>query len=242
MLEIPELNIEALLRGLLLCLISITSVGCGSGGGGDGGGGGGSGLSDGSQRSARTGIRIIHASLDSEPVDLNIGGVYVNRGAFMLPNFYQPVPEGLQNILLERANSPGVTVFTQPTTLAKDTEYTLLVSGRVTARTFLVTVLEEPVVRPEVGQGRVQLINLLEGSSPLTLTGGGVTLGPVAFRLASGYAVLPSGAQTFTVTNAQGGVLGVFPTTIADRGEITIVYGGAAQEGVVLNRIYTDLD
>ncbi|MFN8389554.1 MAG: DUF4397 domain-containing protein [Bdellovibrionota bacterium] len=239
MFELPEFEYDAFLRCLTICFVALTSLASCSGGGGGGGGGGGN---DGTHRSTGTGIRIIHGALDAPPVDLKIGEEYLNRGAFLLPNFYAGVGSGTQNVLLERANSPGVNFFSEPVALAKDTEYTLLLTGRTGANTFNVNVIEEPVVRPESGQGRVQLMNALEGSSPLILSGGGITLGPVPFRNASGYAILPAGDQVFTVTNTRGGVVGTFPVNIADRGESTIVFGGATSEGVILHQVYTDLD
>ena len=235
--SVQEMN--PFLQLLAFCLRSfsaLTLCACG------GGGGGGGGTDDGTKRTTGTGIRIISGALDAPPVDLKIGEQYLNRGAFLLPNFYAAVDSGLQNVILERANSPGETIFSQALTLADKTEYSLLLSGREARGTFAATVLEEPVVRPEKGQARVQLVNLLEGSGSLIMSGGGVTQGPVPFGGASGYAVLASGPQTFVITNSRGGIVGTIPTTITDRGEVTIVTGGSTAEGVVLSKVYNDLD
>jgi hypothetical protein len=234
----PRLPLSTRLLQVALSLSLCFFTACGSGGGGGGSGGG----NDGTRRTSGTGIRIIHGALDVAPVDLKIGESYLNRGTFMIPDFYSSVNKGTQNIILERANSPGVTYFSQPMELADKTEYSLILSGRTSRNTFAVTVLEEPVVRPDSGQARVQLVNALEGSSPLVLNGGGISLGPVAFRGGSGYGVVASGPQTFTVTNTKGGLVGTVTTDLADRGEATIVFGGASSEGVVISKVYTDLD
>ncbi len=222
---------------IFLSLLFSGLASCSGGGGGDGGGG-----NDGTRRSTKTGIRILHGALDIEPVDLRIGDQILNHSAFMETNFYSDVPSGSQLVTLERGNSPGVNLFQSAVALADKTEYSLLLSGQATRNNFNVTVLEEPVIRPAKGLGRVQLVNLLEGSAALILNGGGVTLGPVPFRLASGYVELPSGLQTFSITNDRGGSVNVVPTTVPEQGEVTIVLGGYASQGVVITKVYTDLD
>ncbi len=224
--------------GALLCM-GISA--CGGGGGGEGGGNN-TGRPDGSRRTTGTGIRIIHAALDVEPVDLKIGANYLNSARFMEPSFYAEVDSGLQNVILERHNSPGVNIYSSPINLAKKTEYSLLLTGQVTRNNFLVSLIEEPVAQPESGSGRVQLVSALEGSSQLTLNGAGITLGPVPFRLSSGYADVPAGPQTMTVTNSRGGVIASLTLDIPDRGEATIVVGGSSSQGVTITRIFNDLD
>src|SRR5690349_7044277 len=132
---------RSLLRILILSLSFIVFTACSGGGGGDGGGS----SNDGSRRSTHTGIRILHGALDVEPVDLRIGEEYLNRAKFMDPNFYADVPQGQQLVTLERANSPGVNIFSSPLALADKTEYSLLLSGQSSHDNFIVSVLEEPI-------------------------------------------------------------------------------------------------
>lgn len=219
-------------------LTGLTS--CGGGGGGEGGGGGST--LDASTRTTGTGVRIIHASLDVEPVDLKIAEQYLNHGAFMDVTYFAKAPGGLTDVTLERGNSPGVSIFSNKLELGDKIEYSLLLSGSVTNRNFAVTVLEEPVSRPEKGFARVQLVHALEGSGTITAQGAGITLGPVPFRTATESITVPSGAQTFVVTNNRGGVIANLPVTLADRGEATIVIGGDAARGVSIPRVFTDLD
>lgn len=211
-------------------------------GGGGGGGGGDGDTNDGTRRTTNTGIRILHGALDIEPVDLKIGEKYLGRTSFMKENFYAESGDGSQVVTLERANSPGVNIYSAPLALADKTEYSLLLSGMASHNNFAVTVLEEPIVRPEKGLARMQLVNLLEGSPPLTLTAGGVSTGAAPFRLASGYVELAAGPQVLNVTNAQGGLVSSIPFTIADRGEVTVMLGGFTSENIIVARVFTDLD
>ncbi len=230
-------------RAVILLAVSVLFSACGGGGGGGGGEGGGSGsVEDGTERTSGTGVRIIHAALDIEPVDLKIGLDYAARAAFMDIDFMTDVKSGTTDVAVERANSPGVNYYFGPLTLAPKTEYTFLLSGESSHNNFNVTVLEEPVVRPDEGKARIQLINLLEGSSPLNMAGPSLAIGPVPFRLASGYADIGVGPQTFTVTNSRGGVISTFTTDVANQGELTIVVGGYAPQGVIVTRIVPDLD
>ena len=226
--------------GFVSSIVAI-SILCACGGGGGGGGGGGS-VEDGTKRTSGPSIRVLHAALDIEPVDLKVGLDYVARTAFMDVDFMTPVKSGTQDVVLERGNSPGVNYYAAPMNFAPDTEYSLLLSGESSHNNFLVSVLEEPSVRPAEGSARIQLINLLEGSGPLALHGTSVAVGPVPFRLSSGYSDIGVGPQAFTVVNDRGGVLASFTADVADRGEVTIVLGGYTNQGVIVTRIFTDLD
>lgn len=228
-------------KKILSALILFWLAACGGGGGG--GDGGASSGGDPNKRSTGTGLRVIHAALDVEPVDVRIGELVIPLVRFLDVTYYNSIKTGSQNVVVDRANFPGATLSSVGTDFKTKTEYSLLISGRQGTDTFFVSLLEEPVLRPETGRGRIQLINLLEGSSPMTLAGPTIpALGPIAFRLSSGYIDVASGAQTFLVADSSGNPLANISTTIADRGEITVVIGGSRSRGVVLSRIYTDLD
>ncbi len=221
---------------LALCLLQ---SGCSGGGSESGGGGGGSSTL---VRSSDTGVRILHGGLDFEPVDLRIADEYITKAAFMQPNFFGKLRKGPQTITLERAHSPGVIVGQIQRDFQRGMEYSVVLAGQVGRGTFNSTIIEEPIVRPEPGQARVQLVNLLENSSQLSMSGTGVALGPVLFRLASGYAVLSPGPQSFSITNSLGGVVAVPTVDIPNQGEATIVVGGDANQSVVIAQVYLDLD
>lgn len=220
----------------LVFILTAAASGCG-GGGGDGGGGSGPGL----HRTTDTAVRILHAGLDFEPVDLRVGDVYLTHAGYLEPNFYVSLDSGSQTLTLERAHSPGVVVNQTAAALKEKTGYSLLISGQVSHGTLQVTLLEEPLVRPEKGQGRVKLVNLLENGGTLALTAAGIALGPVPFRSASDYAIATAGPLTVTVQNNRGGVLAVTAIDVPERGDATVVIGGDNQQGVVIERTFQSL-
>lgn len=208
---------------------------------GCGGGGGDSGSSGGLHRTTDTAVRILHAGLDFEPVDLRVGDQYLSHAAFLETNFYAAIGNGPQTLTLERAHSPGVVVNQTQAVLKDKTGYALLISGQVSKGTLQVTLLEEPLARPDSGQGRVKLVNLLENAGTIAAAGGGVALGPTPFRSASDYATLVAGPQTFTIKNSRGGTLAVTTIDVPDRGDATIVLGGDSNQGVIIERTFQSL-
>lgn len=226
---------------IVITLLSISLISCSGGGGGDGSG---SSSNDGTKRSTGTGVRIINASLDSEPVDLKIVDKYYNRASFMQVNFYSAVSSGDTSLIIERANSPEVVISTLNRNLLPKTEYSILVYGDHLQGNFNITTIEEPVARPELGEVRLQFINLLNNSSGLSLNGEAANIGPVSFGTASGYITIPTPAntvQTFSINSSKRTVANVNVEFI-DRGENTIVIGGNQDKGVVITRVYKDLD
>ncbi len=221
----------------VLCSAAGFAVGCG----GSGGDGGGSSSSTTLHRTTDTAVRILHAGLDFEPVDLKVGDMYLSHAGFLEQNFYVSLDHGPETITLERANSPGVVVNQTQATLAAKTAYSVLISGQVSQNTLQVTLLEEPIVRPEKGQGRVKIVNLLENGGRLAMAATGVALGPVPFRTSSDYATVPSGPLTVTITNERGGTLAVTAIDIPDRGDATVVMGGDNRQGVVIERTFVSL-
>ena len=193
-------------------------------------------------RGSRTAVRVIHTSVDTEPLDLRIVDSYYGRAYFMEEVFLYPTPSGDLNLQLERANSPGVVIASRSATLQKDTEYSLLVTGRSQNGTLDTTLLEEPPVRPASGSGRVQFINGLSGTSPLTLEGERISLGPVPFRRSSGFVDLPAGPYSAVIDRSGGGAVGRADFVLGDQEEVTVVIGGDNSEGIRFVKILRDLD
>lgn len=222
--------------------LSLSIISCSGGGGG--GGDSESASNDGSNRTTGTGVRIINASLDSEPVDLRIANQYFNRASFMQVNFYSAVKSGATNLILERANSPEVVITTLSQNLLPKTEYSILLYGEHVQGNFNVSIIEEPIVRPEIGQVRLQFVNLLNDSSSLTLNGAVADIGPITFGNASGYVIISTPVntvQTFSINNSKRTVANVTVEFI-DRGENTVVIGGSQSKGVIITRVFKDLD
>ena len=209
--------------------------------GGGGGGGGNSG------KTTETAVRVIHASIDLEPVDLRIETQLPEDPALQRAKFgdvtsYVPIKSQGHVFSFLRANT-GAPVFSLNGTLEEETEYTLLLSGKNIDDTFKVSLIPEPVVEPEPGFARLQLINALVGSAPMIAVVGSVSTPQAPFSLASGYVDVPSGLQQSVLvrTTTGRGVSSVL-VDFADRGEITVVVGGDNSLGVVTTRLFADLD
>lgn len=226
------------LIALILSIVALSACGGGSSSSGGGGSSSGGSLS----RGGRTAVRIIHASVDTEPLELRIGERTYGRARFMEEIFFNPTPDGAINLQLERANSPGAVVASRAATLQRNTEYSLLVTGRTEAGTLETTLLEEAPVSPAPGTGRVQFIHALSGSSPLTLEGVGINLGPVAFRSSSGFIDLPAGNYSANVDRSGGSAIGRADFALASGDEVTVVIGGDHSQGIRFVKIYRDLD
>lgn len=223
---------------LILSVVVLGACGGGSSSTGGGGGSGGGSLS----RGGRTAVRIIHASVDTEPLELRIGDRYYGRARFMEEIFFNPTPDGVINLQLERANSPGVLVTSRAATLQRNTEYSLLVTGRTETGTLETTLLEETPVAPAPGTGRVQFVHALSGSSPLKLEGAGINLGPVAFKSSSGFIDLPAGSYSANIDRSGGSAIGRADFALASGDEVTVVIGGDNSQGIRFVKIYRDLD
>lgn len=214
-------------------------TGCGGGGGGDGGGAG---------RTTGTGLRILHGATDIEPVDLRIGEQLLQRAKFGDTPGFVEADKGPQKIALDRANALGTTVASLDATLEDKVEYSLLLFGRETSGTFSVKLLPEPVVRPESGRARLQLVHALEGAGAITATWTGAagapsaTTEPAQFSLSSGFIDVPFGPGQVTVKNSRGGTLFSVNVDIPDRGEATVLAFGVTDLGVTLGRVVLDLD
>jgi hypothetical protein len=228
----------ATVRIITLALLSCLTLACGGSSSNEGGEGSGGSLTKG----GRTAVRIIHASVDTEPLDLRIADRVYGRARFMEEIFFNPTPNGSINLQLEQANFPGTVITSRAATLQANTEYSLLVTGRSETGTLETTLLEEAPVSPPTGSGRVQFINALAGISPLTLEGPGINLGPVPFKNSSGFVVLPAGTYVADVERSGGRAVGRAEFVLAGGDEVTVVIGGDNSQGIRFVKIFRDLD
>lgn len=158
-------------------------------------------------------------------------------------NYYVGAKSGAQNLILERANSPEVIVSSLTRELLPKTEYSVLVYGDHLKGNFNISTIEEPVVQPAVGEVRVQLVNLLNGSSTITLNGF-VNTEPVAFGTTSGFITIPTPANTVQVLSINNSrrTIATVTAEFSDQFENTIVVGGNQDDGVIVTKVFKDLD
>lgn len=218
--------------GRAAALTGLLAAGC-SGGGGEGGGDG---------RTTDTGIRVLHGAADIEPVDLRVGELLLQRAHFGDVTEYVKAEQGPAALVLDRANAAGTTVASLNADLQKKVEYSLLLFGRETSGTFSVRLLEDPVLRPETGTARLQIVNALEGAPPVRAVAGTVQTAPAAFSLASGFVDVPPGPASIAVKNEKGGTLLTLAVDIPDRSEATVFVTGVTDLNVIVGRVILDLD
>jgi Domain of unknown function (DUF4397) len=224
-------------RSFLICLIFLlfcSLLSCASGGGGEGGGGGG--------RTTGTAVRLIHSGIDIAPLEMQVGAEYLQKMGFGDLSQYVKVSEGQISIALQRANSPGNIFRTINETLASSTEYTVFVFGSIERSTSSAVLLPDPVVRPEAGFARVQLLNGVDGIGKLTMKAPGAEALDALFGGSSGYVTLPMGPQVIPIVNQKGHTVATFNVVLEDRGEASLVLEGSDDLGVVFQRVFTDLD
>lgn len=237
------MNMEHIVRAAFGCIFLTVCCGCSGGGGGDDAGSGG--LS----RGTGTAIRVLHASIDSAPVDLfvnedaNFADVSaIQRALFAKEAYYQRVSDGPAVIKLERANHAGHVVRQISSSLADDTEYTLFMFGSEDSGTFSVSLLPDIMQRPEVGSSFVQSFHSIEGKGELSISYEGGDLGTVAYGQRTQFQQIPSGVHTILVKDGEGDVIKSSSINFPDQGEVTLLVSGSDEFGVTFVTAYNDLD
>ena len=223
-----------LLAGSFLILLATSCGGGGGGGGGDG--------ETNPGRSTETGLRILHGSLDTSPVFVSVGEDFTQTARFNQARFPSRVDEGAQTIIVSRENRPTDILTSFSITFEEKTEYSLLITGRSKDDSLRFIPIPEPIVQPEPGLANIQLINSYEGSSSVTLTGSGFSIGPLSRGEASGYIEIASGPQTVTVRDLVGDLVGTLVLDVKDRGEVTILASGDKILGVSFLQTFLDED
>ncbi len=197
------------------------------------GGGGGGGRS--------TALRVLHGGIQVSPVDVLIDGIFLQSAHFADVTAFAAVSPGPRAVDVNRANSPDVNFNSLSFQFADNVQYSLLVSYNQQTRNPQVTLLEQPIVEPAQGAGRVQLINALEGSSPLSLTIGGASTPAASYATASGFIDTGVGPQTGSIRNSSGREVAQVSLDVGDRGELSVLVTGQTSLGQQFVRVFDDL-
>ncbi len=219
----------------ILILLALTSC--------SGGGGGGEG--EGSSRSGRTtktAIRVIHSSVDAVPLGLVSNGVFLNKFDYLGESEFYDVAEGANALTLVTGDRVSQAIKSLSIDALKSTEYTLFAYGAERDREFRVEVLPEPVLRPEDGMSRVQVLHGLSDVSSINFTIGTEGSRSVAFGKTSGFIDLPVGTYPVTITGSRGNLLGSLNVNLENRGEATVVVAGKVDYNFISFKVYQDLD
>ncbi len=226
---------KGLVRGVVLCAM-IFFVACSGGSGGDGGGSEG--------RSRGTGVRVVHASIDTPPVELylNEETAAAQTSRFAQPTSYVSADSGAQRLLLTYANSGGEVVRELLPTLVKNTEYTLFLYGSGETNSLQVAFLEDLVSQPVLGQGLVQVLHGYQGEGAIEVQVDNVPLATIHYGERSSFKEFSAGAHRFSVLDDDGDTITTAMYELPNQGELTLLVTGSRELGVVFTPIYFDLD
>jgi len=191
-------KITSLIALILLC------VSCSGGGGDDGESGGGN------ASSARTGVRVLHGSIDLPPVFVSTStGSTLEQVRFNQSSVYGGLNTGAQTLTLQTVG--GTESFSFPVTVEKNQRRSLLVYG--TRETFGVRASLFSDEKPELSEGfaAIRVIHSVAGAAALSGRVGGEVVS-ANFGGQSGYLTVPAGSVQFSIARAADG-RGVFSGT-----------------------------
>lgn len=180
---------------ILVCLVTL-SVGCG------GGGGGGGGSSSGNLSNASTGVRVLHASIDTAPLDLYLPssseGV-ARTFEFASPIGYAKASNGTQPITVTEAMNLSGAIVNYSAEIAKGSLFSILVYGEEGKGTRSTTLIQDSI--PELGKtdAAIKVVHGSFGAAAVSLSLSGVEVAQAPYGNGSNYVVTPAGAVAVTV-------------------------------------------
>jgi hypothetical protein len=154
-------------------------------------------------------LRVVHASPDAPNVDVLVDNAAVlTNVAYKAASSYLEVPSGSRNLKV-RATGTSTVVIDQNGTLAQNSFYTVLATGRVAS--IAPVVLTDDQTSPASGSVRLRLVHAspTAGNVDIYVTAPTAdiatatpTLANVAFRAASNYLEVPAGTYRVRITPA----------------------------------------
>lgn len=196
-----------------------------------GGGGGGSESSGGSKESAATGVRILHAVIDTAPVEISSSlnpGEVVTGGFFAEKTLYGELSQAEQILSVAMRTVPTEVYDTAAITVEKNKHYSLLFFGnQATIGLRSAVINDEPGDIP-AGSAAVKVVHGLVGASQLNMSfSDGQNANGTAFGSASEYVFVPAGLKTIIVKRASDGlVVGNFTVELASGAAYSVLMAG----------------
>ena len=181
-----------MLKRILLSVIVFTFSGCG----GSGGGGSDSSSSSGS----KTGIRVLHGSIDSPPVDVsdNAEGSLIQSVRFAEKTGYANMM-GEHTIVVSRRNLAGSPSLSKTVSVSKDERKDIILFGRLSSGTVSLREVSSLAQKVSGDVALVRLINGVSGASEVRLDISGASLSASPGEGSDYMEILP-GATTFSAT------------------------------------------
>ncbi|MDC0357498.1 DUF4397 domain-containing protein [Oligoflexia bacterium] len=218
---------------IVLCLVLSA---CGGGGGGSDGG------------SAASGIRVLHAAVDTAPLDIVSAlapEVIVGTTRFAQLSPYLQFPEGAQDLVLTKAKTTAPQLFSLPLEVTKGMKNTVLVFGnqddlglRIVRFDNDASALAEALVD---GQSGVRVVHGVVGAGHISVSLGGEKLfASIPFGGVSEYLLLDSGSQSLlAIRAADKKTLKSAALNFESKRVYTVLVSGEAEFYVVV-RAYQD--
>ena len=173
----------------LVLLAAVVGV-CACGGGGGGGGGGGS--------TGGTGVRVLHGSVDSVPVDVvssSSSSVVVSQAMFGLADSYKSLRSGAQILSLTKAFNTSQVVDSFSVNYAAGDRYSILLYGDHGAFGVRTALIHDEFPASFDGS-LVRVVDGMTVASTLTVTASGAAPFAVSFGESSDYVAVPAGSVT----------------------------------------------
>lgn len=203
------------------------------------GGGGGGGSDAGVPASRGTGVRVLHAGIDSGPVSLVVSPGNQSSGALSFGQQSNYISIGAGSVTLGLQTDAGernVQVF-----IEDGQEVSLLLSGAVSSGDFSASVIEDRVFPEDLGSGVVRLVNGSSGIGGISLRVGPVQTEGVNERQASDFSEIPPGTYSFELSG-EGGLRRTGELSIGAGEEVTVLASGIISKGVLTASLIRDRD
>lgn len=169
--------------------VAVASGVCACGGGGGNGGGGATG---------GTGVRVLHASIDSVPVDVissSSSSVVVSQAMFGASDDYQSLRQGSQILSLTKAFNLSQVIGSFRVDYVEGARHSILLYGDHGAFGVRTALLSDDFPASFSGS-LLRVVDGVTGAASLTVSASGATQLLVGFGEASDYVAVPSGAVT----------------------------------------------
>lgn len=227
----PKAVVKSACFALISVLLLLSLSSCSGGGG-----------SSSSGRTRETAVRIVHASIDTTPLDIVGPEGFIQSARFNQATDYVPIKDGAITLVLSRARVPQVVAATFSETLKKNMEYSVFVYGEA-SDVLRKEIIEDIVQEPSSGNGMLRFMNGYSSNSRLLLQIDGADWTPV-LQLGghSDFAELPAGEHSYAVRSEAGKTVSSGLFTLDEGSELTVVISGSAELAVAFVTFYTDLD
>lgn len=183
----------------LLASVAFLSLASGCGGGGSDSGGSSSG---GNLGNASTGVRILHASIDTAPLDLYLPATVEGVArTFQFANAigYTKASNGAQTVTVTEAQNPNGVLVNYSVEVAKSSLFSILVYGEEGEGSRSTTLIQDSIPELSNTEAAIKIVHGSFGAAAISLQLGGVEVAQATYGSGSDYKVTTAGAVAVSV-------------------------------------------